>query len=225
MATVNVTPGIVWTSGETVTPTKLNSAATPAVTATLTDGEVTNAKLATGIDAGKLTVGTLPIARIADGAVTNAKLATGIDAAKITAGTLPIARIADGAVNNAKLADGAVGAAKLSGAQTGNAPIFGVRAAGAMFLSTAGILTSNNTANIASVVRQSEGFYRFNFTTPMPNETFAAVASPNFVSTPQGIVYISNRNENWVEVNFKRRDTGANFDPVNAACYVVVISS
>jgi hypothetical protein len=39
------------------------------------DANVTNAKLASGIDASKLTTGTLPIARIADGAVSAAKLA------------------------------------------------------------------------------------------------------------------------------------------------------
>jgi len=54
MASVNVTPGYVWTSGETVTPTKLNSAAAPTATATLADGEVTNAKLASGIDGTKI---------------------------------------------------------------------------------------------------------------------------------------------------------------------------
>ena len=39
--------------------------------------------------ASDLTIGTLPIARIDDGSVTNAKLATGINADKITQGTLP----------------------------------------------------------------------------------------------------------------------------------------
>lgn len=79
----------------------------------LADGAVTNAKVASGLSADKLTAGTLPIARVADGAVTNAKLASGIDASKLTTGTLPIARIADAAVTNAKLADGAVTNEKL----------------------------------------------------------------------------------------------------------------
>ena len=80
MATV--TAGYNWTSGETVTPAKLNSAAAPTVV--VADGEVTTAK-------------------ILDAAVTDVKLASGIDASKLTAGTLPIARIADGAVTPAKL--------------------------------------------------------------------------------------------------------------------------
>jgi hypothetical protein len=99
MASVNITPGYVWTSGETVTPTKLNSAAAPTATATLADGEVTNAKLASGIDGAKIT----------NDSVSNAKLASGIDAGKLTTGTLPVARIADGAITAAKLSTGAEG--------------------------------------------------------------------------------------------------------------------
>jgi microcystin-dependent protein len=45
MATV--TPGYTWTSGETVTPAKLNSAAAPTVV--VADGEVTVAKLAAAV--------------------------------------------------------------------------------------------------------------------------------------------------------------------------------
>jgi hypothetical protein len=80
MATV--TASYNWVSGETVTPTKLNTTAAPTVvvadnevtTAKILDANVTNAKLASGIDASKITTGTLPIARIADGAITASKL-------------------------------------------------------------------------------------------------------------------------------------------------------
>jgi hypothetical protein len=80
MATV--TKGRTFTSGETVTPAKLNdivdlATVTNIQTADIADSQVTNAKLASGIDASKLTTGTLPIARIADGSVTNAKVADG----------------------------------------------------------------------------------------------------------------------------------------------------
>ena len=74
MATV--TASYNWVSGETVTPTKLNTTAAPTVV--VDDAEITNAKLASGIDASKLTTGTLPIDRVADGAVTQAKLASGV---------------------------------------------------------------------------------------------------------------------------------------------------
>jgi hypothetical protein len=45
MATVTVTPGYSWSSGEIVTPAKMNLAAAPAVTAVVADGEITTAKI------------------------------------------------------------------------------------------------------------------------------------------------------------------------------------
>ena len=87
MATI--TKGRTFTSGETVTPAKLNdvvdlATVTNIQTADIADGQVTTAK-------------------ILDANVTNAKLASDIDASKLTAGTLPIARIADAAVTPTKL--------------------------------------------------------------------------------------------------------------------------
>jgi hypothetical protein len=78
-----------FTSGDTVTPTKLNNARTVSAiqTADISDAQITEAKLA-------------------DASVTNAKLATGVDASKLTTGTLPIARIADAAVTAPKLQNG-----------------------------------------------------------------------------------------------------------------------
>jgi hypothetical protein len=78
MATV--TPGIVWVSGETVTPAKLNSAASPTVvvaddeitTAKILDANVTAAKLAATLDLSSKTV-TLP-----DASVAQAKLASNV---------------------------------------------------------------------------------------------------------------------------------------------------
>jgi hypothetical protein len=89
MATV--TKGRTFTSGETVTPAKLNdvvdlATVTDIQTADIADGQVTDAKVATGIDASKLTTGTLPIARIADGAVSAAKLAAKVTFPNYAAG-------------------------------------------------------------------------------------------------------------------------------------------
>jgi hypothetical protein len=100
MATV--TAGYNWVSGEIVTPAKLNSAAAPSVavadnevtTSKILDGAVTNAKLATGIDASKLTTGTLPIARIADAAVTAPKLQNGVTLQTVYAQTTSLVEIA-----------------------------------------------------------------------------------------------------------------------------------
>jgi microcystin-dependent protein len=91
MATV--TKGRTFTSGETVTPAKLNNVVDLATvtniqTADIADGQVTDAKLATGIDASKITTGTLPIARIADGDVTLAKLVTAVQQSLLPAGAV-----------------------------------------------------------------------------------------------------------------------------------------
>ena len=89
MATV--TANKVWVSGEVVNPAGLNSTAAPTVVVAdgevtsikILDGAVINTKLGTDIDAGKLTVGTLPIARIADDAITNDKLTLGANAGEV----------------------------------------------------------------------------------------------------------------------------------------------
>lgn len=75
MATV--TQGYTWTSGETVTPAKLNSAAAPTVV--VADGEVTTAKIADG---------NVTTAKIADGNVTLAKLVTAVQQALLPAGAV-----------------------------------------------------------------------------------------------------------------------------------------
>jgi hypothetical protein len=98
----NVTASYNWASGETVTPTKLNTTAAPTVV--VADNEITTAKILDGnVTTAKILDGNVTTAKIADANVTNAKLATGIDASKLTTGTLPIARIADAAVTQAKL--------------------------------------------------------------------------------------------------------------------------
>jgi microcystin-dependent protein len=62
----NVTPGYSWSSGEIVTPAKMNLAATPTVV--VADGEVTAAKLASS---------SVTSDKIASGAVTSDKIASG----------------------------------------------------------------------------------------------------------------------------------------------------
>jgi hypothetical protein len=88
MATV--TAGYTWTSGEVVTPAKMNSAATPTVvvadneitTAKILDANVTAAKLAATLDLSSKTL-TLP-----DGNVTLAKLVTAVQNALVPVGAV-----------------------------------------------------------------------------------------------------------------------------------------
>jgi Repeat of unknown function (DUF5907) len=73
---------------------------------TIGAGKVTNAALATGIDAAKITTGTLPTAQVPN-----------LDTAKITTGTFALARFADApaGLTTTKLNDGAVTDAKITG--------------------------------------------------------------------------------------------------------------
>jgi len=73
---------------------------------------------------------------IADGVITNAKInaSAAIDLSKLATGALPAAitiasaNIVDGTIATADIASAAITAPKLDGAQTGTAPVFGVRA-------------------------------------------------------------------------------------------------
>jgi hypothetical protein len=155
MATV--TASYNWVSGETVTPAKLNSTGAPTVV--LADGEVTNAKLATGIDASKLTTGTLPIDRIADDAVTNDKLSLAANAGEIkkalNADNSPPIFACRAWVNF----DGTRNAAD-TGASTNGANVK-IRASG----------------NVSSVLKNADGDYTITFTTAMPDVDYCVVAA------------------------------------------------
>ena len=166
MATVNVTPGYNWVSGEVVTPAKMNLAAAPTATATLTAGEVTTAALAAG-------------------AVTSDKIASGIDASKLTTGTLPIARIADDAVTNDKLSLAANAGEIKKALNADNAPpIYACRAwvkfDGSRDTTTAVSTANTNrlinaSGNVTSVLRNAGGDYTITFTTALPSSSYCSL--------------------------------------------------
>ena len=80
-------------------------------------------------------------------------------------GTTGIDAIQDGVVSSADIANGAVTAAKLSGAQTGSAPVFGLRA-WCTFNGSTGTLIAGG--NVTSVARTAQGDYTVTFTTALP---------------------------------------------------------
>jgi hypothetical protein len=103
-------------------------------TLALTSGKM---KVATsGITSNEMGVGAVTLNAIADGVITNAKInaSAAIDLSKLATGALPAAitiasaNIVDGTIATADIASAAITAPKLDGAQTGTAPIFGVRA-------------------------------------------------------------------------------------------------
>jgi hypothetical protein len=164
----NVTPGYQWTSGEVVTPAKMNSAAAPTVT--LADGEVTNAKLASGIDASKITTGTLPSDRIGAGAVTNERLSLAANAGEIkkalNADNAPPIFACRAWVNF----DGTRNEAD-TGASTNNANVK-VRASG----------------NVTRVLKNTTGDYTVTFATPMPDFNYCAVMPTTDDNTQRCVV-------------------------------------
>ncbi len=145
MATV--TAGYTWTSGETVTPAKLNSAAAPTVV--VADGEVTAAKLAATLDLSSKTV-TLP-----DDSVTNAKLSLAAN---------------DGEIKKALNADNsppiyACRAWVAFNATTGSTVDGEFRC------------TIRGSGNISKVVRTATGTFTVTFSTNMPNANYAVIAN------------------------------------------------
>jgi hypothetical protein len=75
------------------------------------------------------------------------------------------------AVGTAQITDANITPAKLNGAQSGSAPIYGVRAWG--YFNSTTILGSGNIASISF----SGGEYSVTFTTAMPNENYAITGS------------------------------------------------
>jgi len=97
----------------------------------------------------------------------------------LTAGGLP-----DGSVVTADIADANITAAKLDGAQSGSAPIYGCRAwvnFDGTRDSTGAASTANTnrfiraSGNVTSVLRNGTGSYTVTFTTAMPDANYTAV--------------------------------------------------
>ena len=103
-------------------------------TLSLTAGKM---KVATsGITSNELAVNSVTTNAILDGSITDAKInsSAAISLSKLASGALPTgitidsANLVSNSVTTVKIANGNVTAEKLSGAQTGTAPVFGVRA-------------------------------------------------------------------------------------------------
>ena len=85
---------------------------------------------------------------------------------------------ADSATTASTVSNGAITAAKLDGAQSGSAPVYGVRA----FVqfegrNTNGSCTIRSSGNISSVSRTATGKYTVNFSTPMQSLYYAVTCS------------------------------------------------
>ena len=112
-------------------------------------------------------------ASLTNGAAAPAAAAPGANAditslTALTAGGLP-----DNSVLTADIAAAQITAPKLSGAQTGSAPIYGVRGWCRFDGTLAGTNAPTAGGNVTSVTRNGVGDYTINFTTALPSANYA----------------------------------------------------
>lgn len=96
----------------------------------------------------------------------------------LSAGGLP-----DDCITTAEIAGSAVTPAKLSGAQTGSAPIYGVRAWCIFNGTTTGTNAPTSAGNVSSIIRNTTGDYTITFSTAMPNANYAVIGNGGLIST------------------------------------------
>ena len=160
-----------FTANDTITSTKMNNIIDQTtITSDAIIGntlEVTSGKLR--VRSANITSNELAANSVTTNAITDLNVTTG----KIADLAITTAKIADSNVTTVKIADAVITAPKLNGAQTGTAPIFGVRAWGSFDGSATTPITPNGSGNIASIVRLAAASFRITFTTAMPNANYA----------------------------------------------------
>ena len=134
----------------------------------------------------------------------------------VTISNAGVTAIAAGAVVTADVADAAITAAKLSGAQTGSAPIYGCRAwvnfDGTSVTDVGGEdrCAINASGNVSKVVRNSTGIYTVHFATALQDALYAASfsAAPT-VNSGNPIFQLSTNTSASCTFNVVQRGAGA----------------
>ena len=108
--------------------------------------------------------------------VANGDGVSGNPTISVTSGGISATQLASNAVETVKIKDANVTAAKLSGAQSGSAPIYAARA-WASFKYDGASVVINGDGNVATITRSSTGLYAVTFTTSMSNADYAVVGS------------------------------------------------
>jgi len=146
----------------------------------LTDGNIDAAAAIAHTKLANITAG-----RVLLGNASNVPTATALTG-DVTVSSTGVTSIAANAVVTADIADANVTAAKLSGAQTGSAPIYGCRA-WVNFNGNNGSTvdgefrcTIRASGNVSKVVRSATGDFTVHFTTAMPDANYAPVASTDY---------------------------------------------
>lgn len=88
--------------------------------AKLATAAVTASKLAgNSVTSGALAANAVTTSKLADGSVTNSKIGTGLDASKVTSGTLPAQVFAPGIIGTTMIQDSSISASKMSPSSVG----------------------------------------------------------------------------------------------------------
>ena len=205
-----------FTATDTITSTKMNNIIDQTtITSDAIIGttlEVVSGKLkvrSAGITSNELATGSVTSSAILDGTIVNADInaSAAIDLSKLATGALPTAitvasaNIVDGTIVTADIADAAITAPKLNGAQTGTAPIYGIRAWVAFDpnRNAAGTADTTNTTrylissgNVTSVTKTATGKYTVLITTALPDANYSYFASAQADSSNEPLVYRQN---------------------------------
>lgn len=170
----------LFATGDTVTSTTLNNIMDQSI---FVYGAVVSGSGLAITDGGQMTISdnTLPGGKITNGTITSVKIQDGtITNANISASAaIATSKLASGAlsstvtVGTANITNGSITSTKLSGNQTGSAPIYGVRAWGSVNSNG----STKRSQNISSITKSSTGNYTVNFTVDMPASTYAIVTT------------------------------------------------
>jgi len=184
----------------------LTAGTTTSTAATITSGTITNLASTTGtiatLNSTTGTIGNLSTTLAGDFTISQgtATLAT----SGATAGTygsvtaIPFITVdAKGRITSATTgtfsstpADGSITAPKLSGAQTGSAPIFGARAWCRFNGTTTGTNAPTAGGNVSTVARTAVGAYTITFATAMEDGNYCISLAATYVTAVDAIDYV-----------------------------------
>ena len=192
MGAVNTT--YTFTATDTITSSKMNNIidqttmTSDAIFGTTLDVASGQLKVRSqGITSNELATNAVTTNSIVDLNVTTGKIADlSVTTGKIVDSSVTAVKLASDSVETAKIKDANITSTKLDGAQTGTAPIFGVRAWVTFDMTqkagggTDALLTPRliiGSGNVTSVTKTASGVATILFTTALPNTNYAYVGS------------------------------------------------
>ena len=132
----------------------------------------------------------------------------------LAAGGLP-----DLSVGTGDIADAAITAAKMSGAQSGDAPAYAARAW--VNFNGTGTVAIRASGNVMSITDLGVGSYRINYVTAMSDANYSAVSSYGTVGGGYGISYFSNILVSSIDIDLYR-NTGTVGAGDSASVYIAI---